>query len=218
MRSIRKASEPASLTEHRRSAHSSYANYPSLAKQELRLALVTEQRGLCCYCMGRIEARSTFMKIEHWECQDDFRARQLDYSNLLGACVGGERMPLHLQHCDTSKGNKRLKFNPAEPAHFIEQRVRFGLDGSIQSTDATFNGQLHNVLNLNLPVLRNCRKAVLDSLALWLREYQARHRRGPDKNTLVRKRAQWLPTTGTLQPFAGVAVSWIDARLERKAV
>ena len=38
----------------------------------------------------------------------------------------------HLQHCDTRKGDRDLQWNPADPAHHIETRVRYELDGSIR--------------------------------------------------------------------------------------
>lgn len=88
MRAIRKGVEPASLTAHRQTPHGSYDNYPD--KAELRRALVGEQRGLCCYCMGRVRDDATGMKIEHWRCQRRHRDRELDYRNLLAACTGGE--------------------------------------------------------------------------------------------------------------------------------
>ena len=47
MRAITKGPEPVSLTVHRQTPHGDYGNYE--AKDDLRYALVTEQRGLCCY-------------------------------------------------------------------------------------------------------------------------------------------------------------------------
>ena len=44
MRAITKGPEPASLTAHRQTPHGDYSNYE--AKDDLRYALVTEQRGL----------------------------------------------------------------------------------------------------------------------------------------------------------------------------
>lgn len=64
---IIKGAEPNSLAQHRAQAYSDYDNYEQ--KDDLRAALVGEQRGLCCYCTGRIRAVSTAMKIEHWQCQ-----------------------------------------------------------------------------------------------------------------------------------------------------
>jgi len=84
MRSIQKGHEPGTLTRHRNSAHADYENYA--AKDTLRVSLVTEQRGLCCYCLSRIRANAQAMKIAHWHSQDRYPAEQLDYQNLLGAC------------------------------------------------------------------------------------------------------------------------------------
>ena len=61
MRTIVKSAEPASLTEHRNSPHADYENYSG--KSELRQALCTEQRGLCCYCLSRIRPGGNAMKI-----------------------------------------------------------------------------------------------------------------------------------------------------------
>src|SRR6185437_8026347 len=137
MRSIIKSREPASLTEHRAGEHCDYNNFA--AKDELRAALVKEQRGLCCYCMSRVSASAAAMKIEHWRCQSRYEDLQLSYQNLLAACLGGHGQPENLQHCDTRKGESDLKFNPASPTHRIEQRIRFEADGAIASNDAEFD-------------------------------------------------------------------------------
>ena len=60
-------------------------------------------------CMGRIHNGPATMKIEHWQCQRRHSAEQLNYRNLLGACLGGDGQPRHLQHCDTSKGDHDLQ-------------------------------------------------------------------------------------------------------------
>ncbi len=213
MRAINKSSVPPSLTRHRKTPHCDYDNYDYDGKQELRNALVQEQRGICCYCMARISADRDSMKIEHWQCQQNYPARQLDYSNLLGACPGGEGQPPENQHCDTRKGSQDLKFNPADPAHRIERRVCFRLDGTIESNDDDFNTQLNDVLGLNIKMLKNRRKAVVDGLTVWLSVYRARHRRGPDVATLQRLRAKRVPPSGELDPFVHVAVWWLDLRL-----
>src|SRR6185503_7431921 len=127
MKQISKAAEPPSLTAHRKTRFADYQNYA--AKDDLRQTLVAEQRGLCCYCVGRINVGLEKMKIEHWQSQSRFPAQQLNYRNLLGACSGGDGLPGGLQHCDTRKGNRDLSWNPAEPAHHVETRLRYELDG-----------------------------------------------------------------------------------------
>ena len=165
MRAIAKKREPASLTKQRLTQYSDYDNYAD--KDALRDALVSEQRGLCCYCMGRI--RNDEMKVEHWKCQSRYPSEQLNYRNLLAACLGEEGKPRDLQHCDTRKGDDDLKWNPADSSHSIETRIRYEADGAIRSDDSRFDAELTQVLNLNHPMLKNIRQGVLDAVLGWWR-------------------------------------------------
>lgn len=213
MRTIIKGPEPASLTAHRKNPHSDYDNYE--AKAELRQTLVNEQRGLCCYCMGRISTAVNKMKIEHWRCQTRFPCEQLNHRNLLAACMGGERQPSRLQHCDTRKGDRNLEWNPADPSHHIETRISYGLDGSVQGNEAKFDDHLNDVLNLNLPVLRNNRKRLLDAVLSWWKHEKARIRGPVPRERFVREREKQMPSEGQLRPYAQVTVWWLDQRLKR---
>lgn len=216
MRAISKGQEPRSLVEHRASTHSDYGNYAD--KDGLRTALVRDQRGLCCYCMTRVEATGTGMKIEHWRCQSRHEELELAYSNLLAACLGGHAQPEDKQHCDTRKGERDLKFNPAEMAHRIEQRIRFDLDGTISSDDADFDAQLNDVLNLNLPLLKNRRSGVLTAILDWWKIEKARLRGPVPAVRLARERARRAGDgAGHIAPFHPVAVWWLDQRLARSA-
>ena len=211
MRAIAKGPEPASLMAHRLRPHCDYDNYAD--KAELRHALVTEQRGICCYCMGRIRNGPDTMKIEHWHCQARHPEEQVNYRNLLGACMGGHGQPPHLQHCDTRKGDCDLQWNPADPAHHVETRIRYELDGSIRSDDAAFDKQMDELLNLNLPRLKNNRKGVLDAVLDWWRLERAH---GPVPRARVeRERDRRIGAAGELQPFCQVAVWWLDQHLSR---
>lgn len=161
MKNITKLPEPRSLTEHKKQPHSDYDNYAQ--KDDLRESLVSEQKGLCCYCMSRIRPDSGKMKIEHWQCQDNYPARQLDYSNLLGACLGGQGQPSKKQHCDTKKGNRDLSFNPADPSCDVESMFKFLGDGRIEAVDSGVDEEINNILNLNCSLLIQNRKSVLDA-------------------------------------------------------
>lgn len=215
MRRIIKGAEPASLTAHRQTPHSNYDNYAD--KDALRHALVTEQRGICCYCMGRIRHGPPTMKIEHWRCLTRHPAEQLSYPNLLGACHGGEGLPLNLQHCDTRKGDRDLRFNPADPAHHIATRLRYEADGSIRSDDDGIDAEIEDLLNLNLPFLRNNRKGVLDAILDWWTREKARLRGPVPRARLERERNRRIDGTDHLQPFSQVAVWWLEQRLARMA-
>ncbi|QNN25096.1 TIGR02646 family protein [Planctomycetales bacterium ZRK34] len=209
MRAITKGAEPASLTQHRKSPHCDYENYAD--KDGLRVALHSEQRGLCCYCMGRIRANVGDMKIEHWQCQATYPQQQLVYRNLLGACLGGEGLPRHLQHCDTRKGNDDIRWNPADPAHQIEARLKYDPDGTVRSDDAEFDGQLNNVLNLNHALLRNNRKGILDGVLGWWKAEK------PIPTDRIERELDRMTDGGELQPYRQVAVWWLRQKLENRA-
>ena len=209
MRTITKGVEPASLSVHRGMSYSDYDNYKE--KDELRDALVKEQRGLCCYCMGQISSDWGSIKVEHWRCRSQYRCRQLDYSNLLGACLGGKGYSRRFQHCDTYKENKDLRWNPADPLHDIETQLLYTADGGIESDDAEFNTQLEEVLNLNLSVLMTQRRRVLDAILEW---WEHEKKQGPvPRERFEQERDRRTGGEGTLQPYCQVAVWWLEQRL-----
>jgi uncharacterized protein (TIGR02646 family) len=211
MRTIVKGREPASLTEHRSSPGANYENYRD--KDTLRTNLVNEQRGLCCYCLSRIRAERGKMKIEHWHCQDYYPSQQLDYSNLLGACMGNEGKLGRDQHCDTRKGNRDLSRNPANQMDRVEEWVRFGGDGRVYSNDRELDRELNDVLNLNLAFLMNNRKATLTGFI------DALPRAGSlQRTTLERWLRRWNGESGTdeLQEYCQVIVYWLRKRLARR--
>lgn len=177
MRNIAKAPEPRSLAAHRGQTNSTYNNYRE--KQELREALVREQRALCCYCLCRIVPVDLEMKIEHWRSQKRYPGDQLIYTNLLGACKGGEKPNPDDnpdderdvdRHCDTFKGDRDLSLNPA--VDDVESTISYLKDGRIRSRDAAFNEELSSVLNLNTYAMVNQRKAVINSLLRLLPKRQ----------------------------------------------
>jgi uncharacterized protein (TIGR02646 family) len=210
MRTIRKGSEPASLTRHRAIPGANYANYRD--KDNLRDYLVDEQRGLCCYCLSRIRAEHGKIKIEHWRSQNKHEAEQLAYSNLLGACMGNEGRPHGDQHCDTRKGDRDLSRNPANPLHHVEEVIRFSGNGTIFSDDQVFDGELNETLNLNLAFLVNNRKETLRAFT------DIMPRTGElGRGQLERWLRVWNGEAGTheLKPYCQVIIYWLRKRLSR---
>ena len=210
MRTIQKGPEPPTLTQHRilykQKQHANYDNYAD--KAALRIALVAEQRGLCCYCQSRIRPSPEHMKIEHWQCQRANPDRQLDFSNLHGACLGGEGKPEREQHCDTRKGNDVLCFGVCDLTRPIEHKIHFSGDGRISSDDPAIENDINRVLNLNLARLVNNRKAVLSA-------FQERLARGQRLDP-ARELAKWDGSqSGELEPFAQVVVYYLRKRQAR---
>jgi hypothetical protein len=152
------------------------------------------------------------MKIEHWHSQTRYPAEQLDFSNLLGACLGGHGKPPNFQHCDTRKREQDLSRNPANDAHNIEAFIAFLADGTIESSDATLNTELNSVLNLNLAMLKRNRKAALDQFK------QSLDGRGTlSRSQLQRELEKWssIGERGKLEEYCQVVVYWIRKRLAR---
>ncbi|MEI6428789.1 MAG: retron system putative HNH endonuclease [Pseudanabaena sp. ELA607] len=208
MRNIQKVAEPRSLTQHRCNTNSNYENYAE--KDDLRKSLVSEQRGICCYCMQRIRPNLDSMKIEHWQCQDKYPTQQLDYDNLLGACLGGKGKSKRDQHCDTSKGNDDISFNPADPLHDVESKLQFLGDGTIQSSDLQFNQEINDVLNLNSSLLTRNRKAVLITLQ------QSFMRGNPSKIAIEKELRKWNGDDGgDLEPFCQVVIYYLRKKLRK---
>jgi uncharacterized protein (TIGR02646 family) len=209
MKAIQKLVEPQSLVQHRASANADYDNYQP--KGDLRVGLCDEQGAICCYCLQRIHATPQKMKIEHWHSQANYSPEQLDYGNLLGACLGGQGRPPNLQHCDTKKGDLDLARNPATPAHNIEAFIVFLSDGSIESSDPVLDGQLSTVLNLNLWILKRNREAVLDAFQASLAGRGAMKKADWEK-----ERDEWLTrSNGQLQEYCQVVVYWLRKKIAR---
>jgi uncharacterized protein (TIGR02646 family) len=88
----------------------------------LRLHLLSEQKYLCCYCQQKIENVLNpngvpLMGVDHFLPKDKtkYLHLQLEYRNLLAACLGNKDSKKKPNHCDASKGNEELLFlkNPA---------------------------------------------------------------------------------------------------------
>lgn len=213
MKHIDKGAEPRSLTEHRMRQHADYDNYSYADKDELRRALLSEQGRICCYCMQRISEETC--KIEHWASQDGHEDRQLEYSNLLAACPGGEGYSTHLQHCDTRKAEQDITINPADRLHNCENMIRYQPDGEIYSEQENINNDLNVTLNLNLQTLKSNRKNALDGAIEGLT------RAKPDgawsRAFLENAKNEWQARAAdnSFKPYCTIVVAYIDKKLNR---
>jgi uncharacterized protein (TIGR02646 family) len=221
VREIKKLSEPPELTAYRLLPNAQYDGDASFTpvKDKIRQRLLKEQGYLCAYCMRRIAAH--VMKVEHWHCQDNYPTEQLDYKNMLGACLGNEGQPQSDQTCDTRKANRELKYHPANPDHRIEHQIKYRSNGEVYSDDQDFNQQLgglgaqarETVLNLNNFRLKENRKAVVDGMNLWF----ASKAGGRTKGQIQKQLESWMTPDqdGMLKEYCGVAVYFLCKRLNR---
>lgn len=87
------------------------------------------------------------------------------------------------------------------------------LDGSIHAGDGIFEGQLNEVLNLNLPILKNNRKGVYDAVLEWWRREKARYHGPVPRERIERERARHGAAGGELAPYSQVAVWLLGQKL-----
>jgi uncharacterized protein (TIGR02646 family) len=226
MKQINKSQEPNSLVRHRASQHSFFYNIPLQTKGELRQSLLIEQGHICCYCMKRIPEKiekdgilSYDMKVEHFQCQDNFPDLQLTYTNLFGACTGNEGKPKKLQTCDTKKGNDDLSINPISNAPNCETLFKYNADGEISSItdDEEINRQLNNVLNLNMQSLKDGRREVYLQVQ---KKVESESRQLANKQLKIsffeQERNNWLSRTENKnRPYCMVAVYYLTKKIRQ---
>jgi hypothetical protein len=95
-------------------------------------------------------------------------------------------------------------YNPATPAHHGRMKIRYLGNGTIRSDDADFDGQLNEVLNLNLPKLVRNRRAVVDAVRQKLSSLPGTRKKA-ELTKLVRK---WESpdSQSRLNPYCEVAL------------
>jgi len=207
---ITKRPEPRSLAEFRATPGASFSGFGGPAKDELRSALVAEQRHLCCYRMNRIRTDET-TRIEHWAPRKHAEL-QLDYKNLLSACSGGTALRPSEQHCDVRKAEQSIGLDPRAPSPHASQ-MRYDDDGTIDIEDAGLRADVHQRLNLNHRTLKANRKGSLASFVAALRRDQGKNREWPRAALEKARRQLEDPHAAELRPYVEVLLYWIRRRI-----
>ena len=106
--------------------------FDKLRKPPVREALISEQHGLCAYCMDRIEKEST--TIEHLIPLSRSKAGAMNYQNWLAVCMGGRNMELppgedRVVCCDVKKGGNITRLSPFNQTQM--ERIAYYSDGTI---------------------------------------------------------------------------------------
>ena len=180
MKKIIKGEEPRELRAYRSSIPNEDMEKPNIYEDYsdggvLREQLLEEQGYICCYCMGRIDKRSS--KVEHFQSQSGHRNKQIDYSNLFIACKGGEGR--RKQYCDTAKGNSSLIHIDLSRA--IENEIKYLKNGQIQSEITTetiisdLTQEMNTILKLNTDILIQNRKQTYSD---FIKNFQNKWTRG----------------------------------------
>ena len=153
MKHIIKGNTPQSLLDYKRTPNATYNGFGS--KEDVRIALIKEQKGLCAYCNGRIsnvrnkELGKPKTGIEHYKSQEKHPHLQLEYGNMLGVCNGVSKdYNEAVQHCDTSRGSRELTIDPLSIS--CEKSIIYGSDGKIKSTNPDIQSDFDDILKLNI--------------------------------------------------------------------
>lgn len=114
------------------------AQFDTLPKTDIRMALLQEQRHLCAYCMKRIRNEELHMTIEHWMPLSKNKDKALDYNNFLGVCKGGSDVLVEGKRilcCDASKGDEdQMVINPLNT--LMMEQIAYRKDGTIYFMDS----------------------------------------------------------------------------------
>lgn len=213
MKKIIKGKEPKELTAYRSSIPKTDMEKPNIYENYsdagiLRKQLLEEQGYICCYCMGRIEERTS--KIEHFKAQSKDRTLQINYTNLFIACKGGEGMST--QYCDTAKGNKAL-----ETINFfsnVKESIKYCKNGTISSKESSqmhksaLTDEINSILNLNTKTLVNNRKQT----------YNDFKKRGKWSKSHLEKTISHYKSkhNGKYEPYAEMMVYLLSKKLQGK--
>lgn len=189
MRRIFKGIEPPSLEAHRNDT-CVFPNWDNFrGKQQSREHALVEQRAVCAFCQVKIVSDEKRMKLAHIVPQKvlvDGKRLDLVWTNIVGACNGGERTPGHLQHCDTRQANRRL-LPELDPVQFENGSLTYDKSGGVYRADGNpdIQDQLDDVLGLNLGHIKDKRVAALDALKSDLAESADRERWLQDRIALL---------------------------------
>lgn len=195
------------------------ASYDGCNKGDIRNALLNEQGYICAYCNQRIKDDDEFGKprtsIEHYEAQANDDEKKLNYLNMLGVCNGNEGNPIHLMHCDRSRGNKLLFINPMN--NNCENFIKYDTDGSIYSEDERVENDINEVLNLNNDRLIKWRKMVMDKVVEDMkRKYKKKEGQAYSRSDLINEIKNWkLLHENKFHPFCQVAIFYLNKKLAR---
>ena len=213
---ITKGREPAEWTEQRNTPG---ITYETAHKDTLRLALLDEQGG-CGYCMRRVsyeQGTVTDTRIEHLKPRTLSLAEgkpeeTLAYGNMILCCNGDIDGSKNL-HCDASKGEAEIHFTPFDEAA-IATISYSSKDGSIKSSNADYDKELNDVLNLNHPRLAANRLAVIKGVVKEM------GRKTWKKSDITHKLTYYSTKSdrGMLHEYCGVVIWYLSKKLRQRII
>ncbi len=170
MKFIEKGEEPESLKQFKAQENPdwqpTYDSFQNPQKRELHEILIIEQGYVCCYCGARVSRDDSH--IEHFQPQEIYPKKQLEYNNLLASCLR-QPAPGDLLHCGVSKDNwydQHLTVFPliADCTDFFEYQADGKILPSQDTTKHPVAKETMQRLHLNISKLTAARARSLEGL------------------------------------------------------
>ena len=199
--------------------------FDMLDKKILRKQLISEQKGLCAYCMRRIfDDEST--TIEHWLPIQESCESALQYENMMACCDGGRRNDNRprILTCDAAKGSQAITVNPYNKGQM--DKVCFRRTGQIHiDHDENLQKDINEILHLNGKVnssgkteqdtathLVHSRQQVYERYVQFINGLVRDHK---PVETAVKKRIAMISNSTEMDEFAGVWLYFLNRKLKR---
>ena len=148
---------------------------------KLRVSLLEEQGYICCYCGCRITLDN--VTVEHLKPRDKYKKQELDYSNLLASCDGGQNKrnknerdrQYYPLYCNCKKGNSEIPVTPL--IDNCEERFKYDEKGNIFCKEGdTAAENTINILNLNNSIFKKQRQAAMKTI-IWCKDEIQRNKK-----------------------------------------
>ncbi len=204
---INKGNEPASWTQKKETP--GFTQYEPT--DDLRKSLLKEQGYICAFCMRQIPVADKGVneksKIEHLKSRHEHPDLQLDYNNMVVCCPGFINGN---PHCDKSKDRASVTFSLFD--NLFPNTIRYSIkNGTIISTNTTWNNEINDILNLNNAMLAYNRKYVLDGIKVVIDNKKWK------KAKIEEKLEEWakFDKNGKLKPYCGIVIWYLKKKLRQ---
>lgn len=170
MRYIVKKSAPQEFENWKsafRSTHSREPKYEELRGEDyhnLKVAIINEQYGLCCYCCIEIEPFASH--IEHLKPQKKFPDQQLNYDNMLVSCDGVKNRRQNCGHKKNEWYDEYFTISPLQED--CEDYFSYNANGEIKANHNDQRAQeTIKQLGLDSDLLRRARRTAIFMSGLY---------------------------------------------------
>lgn len=153
---IRKSAEPKEWTEYKNIPGVQFSGIPALQEFDVHNRHINSPAH-DTEIPVRDKMSTEDHRIEHWHCRDKYPDEVFSYGNLLMCCpgqIGGGE-----SHCDVRKGNDIIEWSPLKKE--CTDSIRYSLNGTILSSNASWDKELNEKLNLNHEILKRNREQTL---------------------------------------------------------